>query len=204
MLSFALLALIALNGLAWMHARAMTRFVREAPPLDSLVSAPLATKLRIVATGVELPGGGQIAFPGRRMVALYGHPGDPVLGVLGEQGLDAAIDRARSVAATYESLVDEPVIPAFEIITTVASASAGPDGNYSSEFPVDKYRPWVEAALEALKARGVSREGAGLYKCMYVTRADQTVLMTESRDSALAVEMRGRPGWGEPGDRQLD
>lgn len=61
----------------------------------------------------------------------------------------------------------------------------------------------VEAALEALKARGVSREGAGLYKCMYVTRADQTVLMTESRDSALAVEMRGRPGWREPGDQQL-
>jgi hypothetical protein len=107
----------------------------------------LRYRLATAATGVELPGGGQIAFPGRRMVALYGHPGDPVLGVLGEQGLDAAIDRARSVAASYESLVDEPVIPAFEIITTVASASAGSDGNYSSEFPVDKYKPWVEAAL---------------------------------------------------------
>jgi hypothetical protein len=39
---------------------------------------------------------------------------------------------------------------------------------------------------------------------MYVTRADQTVLMTESRDTALAAEMRGRPGWVEPGDRPLD
>ena len=62
----------------------------------------------------------------------------------------------------------------------------------------------VEAALDALKARGVSREGAGLYKCMYVTRADQTVLMTESRDSALAAEMRGRGGWLEPGDKPLN
>lgn len=62
----------------------------------------------------------------------------------------------------------------------------------------------VEAALDALKARGVSREGAGLYKCMYVTRADQTVLMTESRDSALATEMRGRGGWLEPGDKPLN
>jgi hypothetical protein len=61
----------------------------------------------------------------------------------------------------------------------------------------------VEAALDALKGRGVTREGAGLYKCMYVTRADQTVLMTESRDSELAREMRGRPGWREPGDRHL-
>jgi hypothetical protein len=62
----------------------------------------------------------------------------------------------------------------------------------------------VEAALDALKARGVSREGAGLYKCMYVTRADQTVLMTESRDTALAAEVRGRGGWLEPGDKPLN
>ena len=61
----------------------------------------------------------------------------------------------------------------------------------------------VEAAVEALKARGISKADAGLYKCMYVTRADQTVLMTESRDSALASEVRGRGGWTEPGDRPL-
>jgi hypothetical protein len=62
----------------------------------------------------------------------------------------------------------------------------------------------VEAALDALKGRGVGRADAGLYKCMYVTRADQTVLMTESRETALAAEMRGRPGWVEPGDQALD
>lgn len=62
----------------------------------------------------------------------------------------------------------------------------------------------VEAALKALQARGVSKQDAGLYKCMYVTRADQTVLMTESADSALATEVRGRGGWLEPGDRPLN
>ena len=62
----------------------------------------------------------------------------------------------------------------------------------------------VEAALKALAARGVTAEGAGLYKCMYVTRADQTVLMTESRSSALAEEVRGRGGWAEPGDKPLN
>ncbi len=61
----------------------------------------------------------------------------------------------------------------------------------------------VEAAVQALKARGVSKTDAGLYKCMYVTRADQTVLMTESRESPLAAEVRGRGGWMEPGDRPL-
>lgn len=62
----------------------------------------------------------------------------------------------------------------------------------------------VEGALDALAKRGVGRNDAGLYKCMYVTRANQTVLMTETRDTPLAAEMRGRPGWSEPGDRALD
>jgi hypothetical protein len=62
----------------------------------------------------------------------------------------------------------------------------------------------VEGALDTLKKRGVGKGDAGLYKCMYVTRANQTVLMTESRDTALAAEMRGRPGWSEPGDERLD
>jgi hypothetical protein len=63
--------------------------------------------------------------------------------------------------------------------------------------------PEVEAALASLKARGIERAEAGMYKGMYVTRADQTVVMTESPGSALAVELRARSGWSEPGDRPL-
>ena len=103
-------------------------------------------KLRVAATGVQLPGGGQLLFPGRLLVALYGHPGSAALGVLGEQGIDASIQRARDHAAAYESLVDTPVVPAFEIIATVASSAPGPDGNYSAEADVADLRPWVEAA----------------------------------------------------------
>lgn len=61
----------------------------------------------------------------------------------------------------------------------------------------------VEAAVRTLKARGVAREAAGMYRGMYVTRADQTVVMTETPDSPLAVELRGIPGWSEPGDRPV-
>jgi hypothetical protein len=43
------------------------------------------------------------------------------------------------------------VVPAFEIIATVAAASAGPDGNYSNETPAADLKPWVEAA----KANGI-------------------------------------------------
>ncbi len=109
----------------------------------------LRQRVEVAATGVELPGGGQVLFPARRLVALYGHPGAPVLGALGEQPVDAAVIRAQQTAAAYAGLVAEPVVPAFEIIATVASASPGPDGNYSSESEVADLRPWVDAAGRA-------------------------------------------------------
>ncbi|MEU6701675.1 hypothetical protein [Pseudonocardia sp. NPDC046786] len=97
----------------------------------------------------ELPGGGTELFPQRRMVALYGHPGTPAMGVLGEQDIAASIARAQDLAADFQPLVDEPVVPAFEIIATVADTAPGPDGDYSAEMGVEELRPWVEQAGQA-------------------------------------------------------
>ncbi|MCL3860904.1 hypothetical protein [Actinotalea sp. K2] len=112
-------------------------------------SQSLAWKAATAATGVELPGGGQVLFPGRRMVALYGTPTFPALGLLGEQDVDASIARAQALAAEYQALTDDVVVPAFEMIATVASADAGADGTYSNKLPVETFVPWVEAAQEA-------------------------------------------------------
>jgi hypothetical protein len=109
----------------------------------------LSPRLAVARTGVQLPGGGQVMFPGRALVALYGHPGAPVLSVLGEQGPEASVARAKEVAAPYGPLYAVPVVPAFEIIATVASGSAGADGNYSNEFEVADLKPMVDAATAA-------------------------------------------------------
>ncbi|SFP62285.1 hypothetical protein SAMN05660464_3731 [Geodermatophilus dictyosporus] len=107
-------------------------------------------KLETAATGAQLPGGGQLLFPQHFMVALYGHPGTGSLGVLGEQDVDASVQRARDHAAPYEALVpDATVVPAFEIIATVASQFPTDEGDYSYEAPVEQLRPWVEAAGQA-------------------------------------------------------
>jgi hypothetical protein len=106
----------------------------------------LASRIAVAETGRQLPGGGQVMFPGRRLVALYGHPGTAGLGVLGEQDLTASIARARSMAAAYRPLSRVPVVPAFEIIASVAEASPGPDGSYSYETPVSELLPWVRQA----------------------------------------------------------
>lgn len=109
----------------------------------------LTSRIAVAETGTQLPGGGQVLFPMRRLVALYGHPDTPALGVLGQQDLQASIARAKKVAAAYRSLSSVPVIPAFEIIATVAEAHAGSDGTYSYESPVASLRPWVSAAAKA-------------------------------------------------------
>ncbi|WDF33311.1 hypothetical protein PTW37_15900 [Arthrobacter agilis] len=108
-----------------------------------------AAHAAVAATGVELPGGGQTVFPGRRMVALYGHPSGPYLGALGEQDVDATMARVKELAAEYQPFSDEPVVPALDLIATVASADPGPDSDYSSETPVEVLEPWVDAAEKA-------------------------------------------------------
>ena len=109
----------------------------------------LAARIAVAQTGVQLPGGGQILFPGRLLVALYGHPGAPALGALGQQGLPASIARARQAAAAYRPLSRVPVVPAFEIIATVAQARPGRDGDYSYQSTVASLRPWVRRAAAA-------------------------------------------------------
>ena len=109
----------------------------------------LAYRLAVAETGAQLPGGGQLLFPAHRLVALYGHPGDPALGALGDQDLPASIARARRAVRPYRRLSSVPVIPAFEIIATVAEAHPGPDGSYSYESPLSLLLPWVNRATAA-------------------------------------------------------
>jgi hypothetical protein len=112
-------------------------------------AARLASRVAVAQTGMQLPGGGQLLFPGRLLVALYGHPGAPALGALGQQDLPASIARARKAAAAYRALTRVPVIPAFEIIATVAQAHPGWDGTYSYQSSVASLRPWVRRAAAA-------------------------------------------------------
>ena len=53
------------------------------------------------------------------------------------------------MASSYRPHTDRRVVPALEIIATVASRSAGADGDYSAESKVAKLRPLVDAAGRA-------------------------------------------------------
>ncbi|UYM06212.1 hypothetical protein [Solicola gregarius] len=99
-------------------------------------------------TAPNLPEDGEGVLDGRRMVALYGVPGTSSLGALGEQPLGQAIERVKGLAKRYEPLTDDDVVPTFELIASVASTSAGADGDFSSEISPSTLRPWIERAAK--------------------------------------------------------
>lgn len=110
-----------------------------------------AYALDVVRRGAEQQSGGYHAMPGKHYVALYGHPGAPQLGVLGEQGPEASVERVKKLAASYRAAARKKVefVPTFEIITTVAAAGKGKDGDYSREAPIKDLLPMIDAAEKA-------------------------------------------------------
>jgi hypothetical protein len=104
------------------------------------------------ATGAEeetrpatLPGGGRSIFPERRVVAYYGAPQDRELGALGIGPPAQVARRLRRQARGYEQ-PGRPVLPAFELITTIVHADAGEDGDHSARQPNKVIARYLRAA----------------------------------------------------------
>lgn len=130
-----------------LHERAKHPTVLVGAAFDALPDPEWT--VRAAEGGFQLRNGGQRPFDGHRYVALYGAPGAPALGVLGEQGPKETVQRAEQVAKPYRAESDELVTPAMEVIATVAAGDAGADGDYSTELPVSTLEPYVEAAHDA-------------------------------------------------------
>lgn len=108
-----------------------------------------AYTLAVVRKAVVQPTGGYLALPGKHYTAMYGHPGTPSLGVLGEQGVKASIKRVERLARKYRRISKAEFVPTFEIIATVASGGAGKDKDYSQEASIKTLTPLVNAAEKA-------------------------------------------------------
>lgn len=134
------------------HAAAKALAARPKTPVIALGSAFMrgfAYSLAVVRAHATQSTGGYLALPGKTYTALYGHPGAPSLGILGEQGIKASVARAKKLARTYDRVAKARFVPTFEIIATVATAGAGKDKNYSNEVSISKLRPLIDAAGKA-------------------------------------------------------
>lgn len=96
----------------------------------------------------QLPGGGRRLFPDRRIVAFYGNPRDAQLGELGI-GTPARAARKLLAQAKPYGRKSRPVLPAMELITTVATAAPGPSGEYRDHMSFSMIRKYHAAAKKA-------------------------------------------------------
>lgn len=125
-----------------LRASAQRRVVLIGEPGDHT-----AWQLATVLDGTPLPGGGFLALEDQRIVALYGAPGFPGLGILGQQDLDETIERARAFAEPYGA-DGRRVVPGFDLIATIASSNAGTHGDYSQRIAIETLRPLVDRARQ--------------------------------------------------------
>ncbi len=140
--------------------------------IPNIAISPTTKPLILFSPRSRLPFGGREVLPDYRFVALYGTPAFSGLGALGEQPLDQAISRAKATAEQYAPLSTEQVIPTFEIIVTVASADPTENHDYSQEVPIEKIKPWIDAAkannmyviLDLQPGRSTFLEQAKLYE----------------------------------------
>lgn len=98
--------------------------------------------------GVVTANGTSDLLTGTRFIAFYGNPTTGALGVLGEQGPQATLDRMAPLVSEYAA-DGAMTVPTFEIIVTVADAVAGDDGDYSAEMGAEVLRPWIDVATAA-------------------------------------------------------
>jgi hypothetical protein len=70
-------------------------------------------------------------LPNYRIVSYYGHPNDESMGILGQFSKQDLLEQLLDEARAYERAdPSRPVMPAFEIVYSVAQSDPGPDGTY--------------------------------------------------------------------------
>lgn len=156
------------------------------------------TQLTGLLARLQLPRGGVRLFPDFTVVAYYGGHQTPALGVLGE-GTPAEAGQRLLGAAEPFATPQRPLLPAMELIVTVATRGAGADGNYSSPSTDEEIAPYLAAAREV---------GALLLLDVQPGRSDflgevqRYERWLREPDVGIALDPEWRMGPGEvPGDR---
>jgi hypothetical protein len=159
------------------------------PPGTEGSAAAAAQRAKPLA---QLPGGGRRIFPDRRVVAFYGNPQDEQLGVLGIGSQKSMLAKLRRQARPYARKT-RPVLPALELISTVAAASPGADGTYNLHTPAKVIDRYLRAARKA-KALLLLDVQPGLVDFPTEVRRLRRWLKEPDVGLALDPEWRVQPG----------
>ncbi len=192
-------ALLALGGAAGCAAKSSRHGATWLSESEAAHPAPSSPKASASPTPSPtpkppptLPRGGRRIFPNYRVIAYYGGPGGPGLGVLGNGTPDQAAAAVEQQAQQY-AFAGRPVQPALEFITTVALASPGLDGIYSSRGDPAIVQQYLNAA-RAHKELLVLDFQPGQSDFLSQIRRFQKFLVQPDVGVALDPEWRMQPG----------
>ena len=88
-------------------------------------------------------------LPKYRILAYYGHPADERMGILGQFSMEELLAQLLDEAATYNAAdPDRPVIPAFELIASVAQGDPMSDGSWLGYTDRETIMEYVEFTAE--------------------------------------------------------
>ncbi len=91
----------------------------------------------------------QNLLPANRIVAFYGHPHEGAMGILGTTTIQDLYDQVMVKVADWEEAdPSRPVIPAFEIITSVAQADPQSDGSFLSDTDFESIQEYIDFAAD--------------------------------------------------------
>jgi len=140
---------------------------------------------------VSLPRGGRRIFPDYRVVAFYGAPQDAQLGELGIGTPAHAARKLLRQAAPYGRRT-RPVLPAMELITSVAAHDPGPDGLYRTQQTPAVINRYLHAArrIKALLVLDIQPGHAD-----FLSEARRLAPWLGQPDVGIALD----PEWHTPG-----
>jgi hypothetical protein len=125
--------LVASSAAATPDATPSAQMIAASPPAEPATPTALAGAL----------------LPANRILAYYGHPHDKNMGIVGEHAIEETFDLLLREKANYEAAdPSRPVIPAFELIATVAQRDPGADGTYlldTDTRSLERYADFAEA-----------------------------------------------------------
>lgn len=127
------------------HRPARHRVHVAAAPARALDADWRGSVARRAIDQAPLPGS---LLPGCRVVAYYGNPLSRRMGILGEIDPDSMLARLQRQADAYARADSTtPVMPALELIVTVAQGTAGRDSMYRARMPdslIERVASWAE------------------------------------------------------------
>ncbi len=126
----------------------------EEMPVSAVWSVGADWSIRQVAPAAAVDGTAPpcpaSSLAGQRLIAFYGTPLGPGLGILGRTDVTTTLSQLSTQIAAYQELDPETsYLPAFHMVTTIADAYPGDDEDYNHRVDHSRIQQWIDAVRAA-------------------------------------------------------